>query len=752
MSQDTFFQTSHGIGVGPADDEPGQAVESRWHSKSEPAKPTTQTGRPVRRERSSSSASKTGDVHTPTVGRTHWQLLLASVRSEVESGGGSLFDHQHWCEAMYVCRDYSSVSRKLSLTTLPSKERPTRKVLLCRVQPCWEKWFRHWAKVAKEELAIRTTKRKIQLTAYIRLLKRKAFARWAERWAEIVNDKRRLLWATRRVRKVALYAAFDRWAEYAADRRAAERVTSRLRTIVEHWRSRRVHAAFAGWAESAADSRRLRVAAKRVILRLRSDTLHATFACWAASAAEQAADRRRLQGAADRVMRRLMHGTLHAAFAGWAESTAIRSRTRRAAQRVMKLMMNRDLHAAFAGWKESVSDKCRQKHAAVRVIALMTHRSIHSAFSTWTDHVTERKYMQTAAGAEEHRLRTAAGRVVRLILHHCLHKAFAGWDEATWENRRRRTATSRVVALWRNRTLHRAFQQWKDWWREVKVKRQSQAADIERTVLVQQLENVEQSRKQQLAAVFVRRIQQAVVSKAYRQWWSMTMQQRHIKAVLRKAIVKLRLLKIAKTYRKWLAVCKDARVRRRLIIRFNKNVLGQAFEIWCEAWMYSAEQKHLINLRAEVFERHWRETALLQRVLCAWSAFKNRRTASDYVLRGVVHQSLRTPRTICCSEYIRKLHGVRPRAKCSAELKQHCHRCLLRHIVNQWLRFVDRRVEQKESQWEEEDRLQREKEDLEAAWRTEAEERRNENVFSRLARGKRREEERFGLEEFLDSN
>jgi hypothetical protein len=65
---------------------------------------------------------------------------------------------------------------------------------------------------------------------------------------------------------------------------------------------------------------------------------------------------------------------------------------------------------------------------------------------------------------------------------------------------------------------------------------------------------------------------------------------------------------------------------------------------------------------------------------------------------------------------------------------------------------VDRRVEQKESQWEEEDRLQREKEDLEAAWRTEAEERRNENVFSRLARGKRREEERFGLEEFLDSN
>ena len=756
MTKDNlFFETGHGIGVDPADDESGQAVGSRGHSKSEPAKPTPQTGRALNRERSSSSTSNTGDMHTPTFGRTHWELLLRSVKSEVESGGGSLLV-RHWREASYVCRDYSKVSRKSSPTTLSRSRSEDTKRVLCRRQSRWEKSFRHWAKVAKEELAIRTTTRKIQLTAFKRLLKRKAFALWAQ----VVADRRWLQRATKRVisrlKSATLHATFANWVEYAAVRWrlqwAAERVTSRLGRIVARWLSRMVHAAFAGWKQSAADRRRLRVAAKRVISRLKSTTLHATFAGWAASAAKQAADRRRLQGVSERVLRRLMHGMLHAAFTGWAESTAVRSHMRRAAQRVMRLMMNRDLHAAFAGWKQSAADKRKQKHAAVRVILLMTHRSMHSAFASWADHVTERKYMQTAAGAEEHRLRTAAARVVRLILNHRLRKAFAGWDAATRENRRRKLATSRVVALLRNRTLHRAFHQWKDWWREMSVKRHTQVAAIERRLLEQQLQHVEHSRKGQLATVLARRIQQAMVSKAFRQWWSMALQHRHIKAVLRKAIVKLKLLKIAKTYRKWLAMCKDARIRRRLIIRFNKNVLGQAFEIWCEAWMYSVEQKHLINLRAEVFERHWRETALLQHVLCAWSEIKNRIKASEYILRGVVHQSLRTPRTICCSEYIRRLHGVRPRAKCSTELKRHSHRCLLRHIVNQWLRFVDWRVEQKESQWEEEDRLQREKEDLEAALRMEAEERRTENVFSRLAREKRREKHRFGLEEFLNSN
>ena len=180
--------------------------------------------------------------------------------------------------------------------------------------------------------------------------------------------------------------------------------------------------------------------------------------------------------------------------------------------------------------------------------------------------------------------------------------------------------------------------------------------------------------------------------------------------------------------------------------------------------MYSSEQEHILCLRAQVFERHWRETVLLQRVLHAWSEFIKRIKKSQYIVRGVIHQSLRTPRSICSTEYIHKLHGVHPRRKYSVQLKEHCRLCLLRHVVSAWLRFVDKSFANRERQWEEQgrlrqqqedreaaqkaeqDRLRQEQEDREAAQRTEEEERRTEDIFVRVVKKRRKEKHNaFGI-------
>ena len=282
----------------------------------------------------------------------------------------------------------------------------------------------------------------------------------------------------------------------------------------------------------------------------------------------------------------------------------------------------------------------------------------------------------------------------------------------------------------------------------------------EHRVRIQQMEITEQQRKEHLAKTFVlRRIQQATVRKAYERWRLSTLQKRRIEAILHRTALKLKLMTVAKAYRKWLVMYKNTIRRRRLINRFNKRTIGQAFEIWYEASVYSSEQEHILCLRSEVFERHWRTTVLLQRVLHAWSNFIKQIKKSQYIVRGVIHQSLRTPRSTCCTEFLHKLrdHGVYPRRTFSLQLKEHCGRCLLRHVFSTWLGFVDWCVDEKLREWEErdrlrqeqeeraaaqqaeEDRLQQEQEDREAAQRARAEEeeRLSENVFFRLVKKSR---------------
>jgi hypothetical protein len=144
---------------------------------------------------------------------------------------------------------------------------------------------------------------------------------------------------------------------------------------------------------------------------------------------------------------------------------------------------------------------------------------------------------------------------------------------------------------------------------------------------VQQMEEVDNARKEQLIRTALRRIKLAALSQAYHSWRSSAHEQQRVKAVLRKAYVKLTQAKMTQAYDRWVAVWKVTKRRKWLMFRIQQNatrrdreVLDKSFELWVELWMDCIEQDHIVVLRAEMFRQHC-ETVWLRRAFIHWNGF-----------------------------------------------------------------------------------------------------------------------------------
>ena len=254
-------------------------------------------------------------------------------------------------------------------------------------------------------------------------------------------------------------AAFDAWAGFTRERR---RLKTSIRKATRRWRLLHVSVPFHDWAAHVEDIRRERLVLGKSVQRMERFQLLAPFQRWQDAVYVRRSERGALLRA-ERFFTRLLRADTHRALNAWIGHVHSARRVRLELGRVVARWRRAKLAAAFECWRVYY-ERCEANRAILRKAGarLRSHR-VGPAFDTW--HANWR---------EGQRTRAALGRARRFVLRVAratLARGFRAFVGHAAERRRLFDALAIVAARWRLRTTSAAFQTWSDRTSEVKAHR-----------------------------------------------------------------------------------------------------------------------------------------------------------------------------------------------------------------------------------------------------------------------------------------
>ena len=254
-------------------------------------------------------------------------------------------------------------------------------------------------------------------------------------------------------------AAFDAWAGFTRERR---RLKTSIRKATRRWRLLHVSVPFHDWAAHVEDIRRERLVLGKSVQRMERFQLLAPFQRWQDAVYVRRSERGALLRA-ERFFTRLLRADTHRALNAWIAHVHSARRVRLELGRVVARWRRAKLAAAFECWRVYY-ERCEANRAILRKAGarLRSHR-VGPAFDTW--HANWR---------EGQRTRAALGRARRFVLRVAratLARGFRAFVGHAAERRRLFDALAIVAARWRLRTTSAAFQTWSDRTCEVKAHR-----------------------------------------------------------------------------------------------------------------------------------------------------------------------------------------------------------------------------------------------------------------------------------------